>query len=163
MLFSAIVSKKASRPWHDYTLNWIALIVCWALYFILSDSDSLILELLPWVLLISYLLVFYYLTRSVYTGTLQVFTDRIEVKSRHLNKDFELDKIENFSIIRKSNFHNRDIGEEEFEGGNELSLNWKGKKYKFYFLIESQERNQLFEDMISELYKLNVKLDYRSI
>lgn len=163
MLFSAVISKNGNRPWYDYILNWVAIIVFWLLYVMFTNNDSLFLEILPWVLIFSYSLGFYYVTRFIYTGTILVFNDHIEVRSKQLNKDFELDQLKNLSIIRKSNFHNRDIGDEELEGGNVLSLTWKGKKYKFYFLIESLERNQLFEDMISELYKLNVNLDYRSV
>lgn len=162
-LFTSFLTDRKSYRWYDHGMNWFLVVLWIILYGFCSNTEQLWIELIPWVLLALYLIYCGYRNRSYRTGTIEIYSDGIRIRSNKENRDFPMDRIQQMKIERGSNLHSFDIGEEPRMSDNTIEFIFEGRRYRFLFMIESHVRNKEFEDMIQSMTHAGISFEYRSI
>ncbi|MDF1694940.1 MAG: hypothetical protein P1U56_03875 [Saprospiraceae bacterium] len=134
----------------------------------LDDNSLSIVEMTPYYILtygvlISSIVLYFYMNKKVPKGILKIYTDKIVV-SNSKNNSYPINSIANFEIQRGATYHySHDIGNELIKFNNFLRFNYNDINHEYEFIIDSKEKNNQFETMIQQLHKHKIKLYYTSI
>jgi len=97
-------------------------------------------------------------------GTLTINKNGIIVQKNEVYEQFSYDDIKELEINRGARVHYEyEVANDEKTIGNYVEFNDRGLKRKFEFLINTKDKNKEFEDMIKELYRLNIPVLYKSV
>ncbi len=97
-------------------------------------------------------------------GALTIGPREIMIEGVGFDADFDMAHVRNLKFERGSTYHLLYQNDDwEYSGDNWLEFSYKGQRYVYEFDIDSVDKNEEFEDLLKELRRNRIQLEFKSI